>query len=111
MKDSVLRSFALVDNEQLKASKRQEWPAVLHNLFFLHGVVRLRARFAFAGWNRPESLAMTGEDELMDAMRLVMEEFQDTLTSVGADGASIARNTSFQALRYLLTEVRRKSMK
>ncbi len=56
MKDSLIRSLSMLDIETLKQSSRPEWPPVLHNIAMLHGVIRLRGRFARVGWNDPVTM-------------------------------------------------------
>jgi len=66
MKTTLLRAFTSADmTEFLKASSRPDCPAVLHNVCFLHGALRLRASFAGrSGWNVPGGLAELGITEL-----------------------------------------------
>ena len=64
MKDSILRSFAWMDADTLKQSSRNEWPAVLHNICYLHAAIQLRARFGKAGWNAPETIQDLSNNEL-----------------------------------------------
>ena len=53
-----------VDGDLLRASGRLEWPALLHNVCMLHSLLRLRARFGLAGWNKPHDLANVGTASL-----------------------------------------------
>ncbi|XP_066278010.1 uncharacterized protein [Branchiostoma lanceolatum] len=102
MRDHMVRSMQWIEPETLKTSTRPEWPAVLHNLFMVHGALRLRARFGRGGWNRPEDMVF-GNNELQEGLRLVLDEFSDTTSTdmPGTPGKGIA----WTALRYMLTEV------
>lgn len=55
----------MVDTEMLKSSSRSEWPAMLHNLCFIHGAIRLRSRYHRAGFNIPQDLFPVGTQELL----------------------------------------------
>ncbi|KAI8520697.1 hypothetical protein Bbelb_004510 [Branchiostoma belcheri] len=102
MRDHMVRSMQWIEPETLKTSTRPEWPAVLHNLFMVHGALRLRARFGRGGWNRPGDMIF-GNNELQEGLRLVLDEFSDTTSTdmPGTPGKGIA----WTALRYMLTEV------
>ena len=64
MKETMLRAFSWVDADILKNSSRPEWPVFLHNLCFIHGAVKLRARLGRAGWNCHKDLLQIGNNEL-----------------------------------------------
>jgi hypothetical protein len=66
MKNTLLRAFTASDMPELvKTSSRPDWAAVLHNICFLHGALRLRASLAGrSGWNIPDKLADIGFTEL-----------------------------------------------
>ena len=59
-----MKSFGWLDADVVKQSSRPEWPAVLHNLCYLHGALRLRARFGRGGWNSPLDFLSTGNSDL-----------------------------------------------
>ena len=62
----MLRSFnwfAFKEADILKQSAKPEWPAFLHNLAYLHGAIRLRARFGRGGWNVPTDFRQIGNTE------------------------------------------------
>ena len=78
LKDTLLRSFnrmQLMDIDMIKHSSRPEWPAVLHNLCYLHGAIRLRARFGRGGWNVPQDLMQIGNIELHVKTMFITEIF------------------------------------
>ena len=57
IKDMLTRcfnQFNYTDSDVLRQCSRGEWAPFLHNLCYLHGAVRLRARFGRAGWNKPD---------------------------------------------------------
>ena len=64
MKDSLVRSFNNFEPDVLKQSGRAEWPAMLHNLCYLHAAVQLRTRYGFGGWNCPSDFQHVGNFEL-----------------------------------------------
>lgn len=64
MKETLVRDFSVVDSETLKCSGRNEWPAMLHNLCYIHSAVRLRARYDKAGFNVPYAFDSVGAQEL-----------------------------------------------
>ncbi|MGH0147354.1 UNVERIFIED_CONTAM: hypothetical protein FKN15_010682 [Acipenser sinensis] len=99
MKDGMLRCLQGVDSEALKTSSRPEWPAVVHNLCFLHSAVRLRAASGGAmGWNSRDTM-MFGNQQFMDALQVLTEEFRDR------DPEAEGRGVSWTGIRYLLSEV------
>ncbi|XP_023932050.1 dynein heavy chain 8, axonemal-like [Lingula anatina] len=105
MKDNLIRAFSWVDADILKQSSRPEWPAFLHNICYLHGTIRLRARFGKGGWNNHEDFLKIGNNELFEALALAITEFRDNLTCIGPDGSAVPRNTSWNGIRYMLSEV------
>lgn len=68
----MVRVFNYIDADTLKQCQRPEWPALLHNLCYLHGAVRLRARYGRGGWNVPQSLVQIGLQEAMVRMYLTV---------------------------------------
>jgi len=38
-------------SEVTRLSEHAEWPAIVHNVTYLHAAVRLRSRLGRAGWN------------------------------------------------------------
>ena len=64
MKENLLRAFSWVDADLLKQSNRTEWAPLLHNICYLHGAIRLRARLGRAGWNQPQDFLRIGNVEL-----------------------------------------------
>ncbi|XP_041109797.1 dynein heavy chain 8, axonemal-like [Polyodon spathula] len=99
MKDGMLRCLQGVDSEALKTSSRPEWPAVVHNLCFLHSAVRLRAASGGAmGWNSRDTM-MFGNQQFMDALHVLTEEFRDR------DPEAEGKGVPWPGIRYLLSEV------
>ena len=66
MKDSLVRSMSWMEPDILKQANRSDtqWPAMLHNLCYLHAAIQLRARFGQGGWNLPEDFLNIGFREL-----------------------------------------------
>ena len=67
IKDTLQRSFNWISNTDpdiLRYATRPEWPAVIHNLCYLHGALHLRARFGRGGWNQPNDFLQIGNMEL-----------------------------------------------
>lgn len=62
MKENIVRSFSWIDLDILKSSSKPEWPALLHNLCYLHSCLKLRSRYMRCGWNLPYSLQFTTEE-------------------------------------------------
>ena len=59
MKDTMVRSLQWIswqDPDIMKRNSRLEWPALLHNLCYLHSAIKLRARIGRGGWNDPSAL-------------------------------------------------------
>lgn len=65
MKESLVRAFGMIDSEVLKCSGRAEWPAMLHNLCYIHSAIKLRARFHKAGLNAPNDLLQVGASQFL----------------------------------------------
>lgn len=65
MKESLVRSFSMIDSETFKCSSRSEWPAMLHNICYIHSAIRLRSRFNKAGFNSPDALGSVGTQEFL----------------------------------------------
>ncbi|XP_069461306.1 uncharacterized protein [Ambystoma mexicanum] len=100
LKGGLIQSLRFVDPKALSQSRRAEWPAVLHNLCFLHCAIRLRTDFGLtAGWNYREVL-LFGCAELMEGLRLLKEEFKEEPEST--NGGQVV---SWTAIRYLLSEI------
>ncbi|XP_044146080.1 dynein axonemal heavy chain 5-like isoform X2 [Bufo gargarizans] len=94
----IIYSWKLVNQETLVSSSRPEWPALLHNLCFLHCAIRIRTLYgALAGWNCPDAMRF-GWAELTESIEVLKREFKDDLQNVG-------KLPSWTAVRYLLSEV------
>ena len=65
MKDGMLRALSWLDADFLRQNSRGEWAPLVHNLCYLHGAVRLRARFGRGGWNVPTDFLQIGNNELV----------------------------------------------
>ncbi|CAG5121560.1 unnamed protein product, partial [Candidula unifasciata] len=105
MRDSLMRSFTLMDADILKRSNRSEWPVLLHNLCYLHAAIQLRTRFGTNGWNLPYDFASLGNWELQEAINFALGEFKDPLFAMAADGSMVPRTTSWAGIRYMLSEI------
>lgn len=105
MKDSLCRSMSWMEPDILKQSNRPEWPAMLHNLCYLHATIQLRARFGQGGWNCPEDFGNISFRELLEAVGFTVGEFKDPLSVIGSDGTPNSRVTSWTGIRYILSEV------
>ncbi|XP_078503742.1 dynein axonemal heavy chain 5-like [Lissotriton helveticus] len=100
IKGGLIQSWRFVDPTVLSLSKRPEWPAILHNMCFLHCAIRLRTEFGItAGWNYRDMLQF-GCTELTEGLQLLAQEFKEEqeLTSGG-------QAVSWTAIRYLLSEI------
>jgi dynein heavy chain len=64
MKDNLVRAFSTMDPELLRQNNRSEWPALLHNVCYLHAAIKLRARFGRGGWNCPHDFLHIGNNQL-----------------------------------------------
>ena len=71
-----MRAFSTVSEGSLKASARPDWPALLHNLCFLHCSIRLRATFGQNGFCSPSDMLKIGLGALLIA---TLYEHSDTL--------------------------------
>ncbi|MBN3318102.1 DYH6 protein, partial [Atractosteus spatula] len=101
MKDAMLRCLQQVGPDTLRSCSRAEWPALIHNLCYLHCAVRLRSTAGgTAGWNFRRAM-MFGVQEFRDALQVLREEFRDGSTSDVGEGRSV----SWTGIRYLLTNV------
>ncbi|XP_066569884.1 dynein axonemal heavy chain 8 [Amia ocellicauda] len=99
MKDAMVRCMQQVCSDTLHSSGRPEWPALIHNLCYVHCAVRLRASSGGpTGWNCRDAM-MFGIQDFRDALQVLTEEFRDR--SAEAEGRSI----SWTGIRYLLSEV------
>ncbi|CAH1799095.1 unnamed protein product [Owenia fusiformis] len=105
MKDNLIRAFSAMDMDMIKQSSRPEWAALLHNIVYLHGALKLRARFTSGGWNNYEDFNQFGGNELMEALSIATGECKDNLQAVAADGSLVVRTTSWMGIRYMLSEV------
>ena len=73
----MVRGFnwlAWKETDILKHSSRPEWPAFLHNLAYLHGALRLRARFGRGGWNVPSDFMRIGNTEFTASDTTLIKE-------------------------------------
>ncbi|XP_029452717.1 dynein gamma chain, flagellar outer arm-like [Rhinatrema bivittatum] len=99
IKGGLIQSWQLVDQETLGQSRQPEWPAILHNLCFLHCAARLRTQYgSTAGWNSRDVLCF-GVSEFMEGLQLLKGEFKDEDLETG--GKAIP----WDAIRYLLSEI------
>ncbi|GFN75495.1 dynein beta chain, ciliary [Plakobranchus ocellatus] len=105
MKDSLVRNMSWMEPDVLKQSNRPEWPAMLHNLCYLHAAVHLRARFNTGGWNCPYEFQSVGFRELQEAVSLIVGEFRDPMFVMAADGTMVPRTTSWTGVRYIISEI------
>ena len=60
----MVRAFSSMDSELLKQNSRSEWPALLHNICYLHAAIKLRGRFQRGGWNCPADFMNIGNNQL-----------------------------------------------
>ena len=65
MKENMIRGFSWVDHDLLRTASKSEWPALLHNICYLHSCLKLRSRYSKCGWNIPYSLDFTTEELLV----------------------------------------------
>ncbi|XP_076466964.1 uncharacterized protein LOC143298129 [Babylonia areolata] len=105
MKDSLVRSMSWMEGDILKQSGRGEWPAMLHNLCFLHAALQLRARYGQGGWNLPQDFLNISFRELQEAVSFTVGEFKDPMFVLAGDGTQVPRTTSWTGIRYVLAEV------
>ena len=64
MKDSMMRCFAAYEADpMMKQTMRVDWPVFLHNLCYLHGSIRLRARLGRGGFNSPQDFLNIGNPD------------------------------------------------
>ncbi|KAJ1151043.1 hypothetical protein NDU88_003830 [Pleurodeles waltl] len=100
IKGGLIQSWRFVDPEVISLSKRPEWPAVLHNMCFLHCAIRLRTEFGkTAGWNYRDMLQF-GCNELTEGLQLLTQEFKEE-----HECTSGGQTVSWTAMRYLLSEI------
>ncbi|XP_018096048.2 dynein heavy chain 5, axonemal [Xenopus laevis] len=98
MKGGLIHSWQFIGQETLSASRRPEWPALLHNLCFFHCAARLRTLYGTsAGWNCPETMRF-GCTELMESLQLLQNEFKDEFDTSG-------QVPPWATIRYLLSKV------
>ncbi|XP_055889445.1 dynein axonemal heavy chain 8-like isoform X4 [Biomphalaria glabrata] len=105
MKDCLSRSLTWMEPDILRQSNRPDWPAMLHNLCYLHAAVHLRTRFGGGGWNLPHEFSQIGFRELQEAVRFTVGEFKDLLFVMAADGTMVPRTTSWTGIRFMLSEI------
>ncbi|XP_070190368.1 uncharacterized protein [Littorina saxatilis] len=107
MKDSLVRSMSWMEPDILKQANRSDsqWPAMLHNLCYLHAAIQLRARYGHGGWNVPEDFLNIGFRELQESVNFTVGEFKEPLTVMGSDGTAAPRTTSWTGIRFVLAEV------
>ncbi|XP_069830783.1 uncharacterized protein [Dendropsophus ebraccatus] len=93
-----LQSWKFVDPETLASNSRPEWPAILHNLCYMHCAARFRTLYGVsAGWNCPDTMRF-GSGELMESIEALKLEFMDNSENAG-------KPPSLTAARYLLSEI------
>ncbi|XP_075124385.1 uncharacterized protein LOC142197756 [Leptodactylus fuscus] len=96
LRRGIIHSWKFVNHEMLAASSRPEWPALLHNLCFLHCAIRFRTlNGTSAGWNYPDAMRF-GCAELMESIEVLKDEFKDE---------NAGKLPSWTAMRYLLSEI------
>uniref|UniRef100_A0A2C9K4Z2 AAA+ ATPase domain-containing protein n=1 Tax=Biomphalaria glabrata TaxID=6526 RepID=A0A2C9K4Z2_BIOGL len=105
MKDFLSRSLTWMEPDILRQSNRPDWPAMLHNLCYLHAAIHLRTRFGGGGWNLPHEFSQIGFRELQEAVRFTVGEFKDLLFVMAADGTMVPRTTSWTGIRFMLSEI------
>ncbi|KAM4043310.1 dynein axonemal heavy chain 5-like isoform 1-T1 [Anomaloglossus baeobatrachus] len=92
----IIRSWKFVNHEVLASSSRPEWPALLHNLCFLHGAIRFRTLYG-TGWNCRDTMRFSSA-ELMESIEILKSEFKH-------DPENAGKIPSWTAVRYLLSEI------
>ncbi|CAL1527205.1 unnamed protein product [Lymnaea stagnalis] len=105
MKDCLVRSMSWMEPDILKQSNRPDWPAMLHNLCYLHAAIHLRTRFSSGGWNIPHEFSTIGFRELQEAVGFTVGEFRDLLFVMASDGSMVPRTTSWTGIRFMLSEI------
>ncbi|KAG8582082.1 hypothetical protein GDO81_007910 [Engystomops pustulosus] len=94
----IIHSWKFVNHKVLASSSRPEWPALLHNLCFLHCATRFRTLYgSSAGWNCPEVMQFLSA-ELTESIEVLNREFKDGLEND-------VKFPSWTAVRYLLSEI------
>ena len=69
VKEQMVRAFSAMEPEVLRQTTKPEWTALLHNLCYLHGALRLRARYGRGGFNKHEDFMHIGNNELFVSLR------------------------------------------
>ncbi|XP_059166583.1 dynein axonemal heavy chain 8-like [Physella acuta] len=105
MKDCLIRNMTWMEPDILRQSSRPDWPAMLHNLCYVHAAIHLRTRFGSGGWNLPHEFSNIGFRELQEAVNFTVGEFRDLLFTMAADGSMAPRTTSWTGIRFMLSEI------
>ena len=86
IKDTLIRcftQFCYSEPDFVKMSSRPEWPPFLHNLCYLHGALRLKARFGRAGWNKPQDfLSLTFTELFVSEILSLVPKYLNVSTSI-----------------------------
>ncbi|XP_063714091.1 dynein axonemal heavy chain 5-like isoform X5 [Symsagittifera roscoffensis] len=90
-------------NDILKVGGRSDYPAVLHNIALIHGLINLRAQYGVSGWAQHELMSCT-VTQMQRGMWLASSMFRDAMLLAADGGPSDLKTISWLAVRVLLAE-------
>uniref|UniRef100_A0A8C5PRN0 Uncharacterized protein n=1 Tax=Leptobrachium leishanense TaxID=445787 RepID=A0A8C5PRN0_9ANUR len=99
IKGGMIQAWRFVSPETLAANRRPGWPALVHNLCFLHCATRMRSLYGTsAGWNCPNTMCF-GCTGLMEGLQMLKNEYKDEELEMRG------RNAVWTSIRSRLSEL------
>ncbi|XP_075255403.1 dynein axonemal heavy chain 5-like isoform X4 [Convolutriloba macropyga] len=103
LRDHMLSLPMYLTNDILRVGGRSDYPALLHNIAIIHGLVNLRAQYGVSGWASDALMSCTVR-QLERGLWLASGMFREAMLLAADGGPSDLKSISWLGIRAMLAE-------